>query len=104
MNRSLLSELDIEGFQKECVVNSDVTPWDNTEVSFMSVESRIALMARHSCDLYSTDTMNDREMIHDEMCKRGAYTLAERILTQLGITNEDLIAMFMARKEREGRE
>lgn len=100
LHRSLVSILDVQVFCDNLVEFNDEMAWDNPMSQRISVVGDISLKIGNSCEIFAEDTIEERSMLREKLCENVGYTIVETLLKELGITNEDLLAIFNDRDKR----
>lgn len=100
LHRSLVSNLDAQNFCENLVEFNDEIVWDNPMSQSMIVNGNISLKVNCACQIFVEDTMEERHVLHEKLCENVGYTIIETVLKELGITNEDLLAIFSDRDKR----
>lgn len=100
LSRSLVSNLDVQNFCENLVEFNDEMAWDNPMSQRISVVGDISLKIGNSCEIFAEDTVEARSVLREKLCENVGYTIVETLLKELGITNEDLLAIFNDRDKR----
>lgn len=100
LSRSLVSGLDVKNFCEKVVEFNDKMAWDNPMSQRISVVGDISLKIGNSCEIFAEDTIEERSVLREKLCENVGYTIVETLLKELGITNEDLLAIFNDRDKR----
>ena len=100
LDRSLVSNLDVQNFCENLVEFNDKMPWDNPMSQRISVVGDISLKIGSSYEIFAEDTIEERSVLREKLCENVGYTIVETLLKELGITNEDLLAIFNDRDKR----
>ena len=100
LSRSLVSNLDMQNFCENLVEFNDEMAWDNPMSQRISVVGDISLKIGNSCEIFVEDTVEARSVLREKLCENVGYTIVETLLKELGITNEDLLAIFKDRDKR----